>query len=170
MRNDSTAIQVLAFISLLFFILFVYKYYVNSYERPVLHNVISTNTNQITPYHKDKDIRVRCPPEELIKKAPIQQEDLKHKNDIDNAYEKINLYEDQNIDTYGFENELGNNKYISKAFDEELEEVYQVEELPKFMEKKQCSIKPHKSDLPIINVPLYLLEKDKPLRLSERPL
>ena len=168
MRNDTTSIQVWGFISLLFFILFLYKYYIDTYERPVFNNN-SIPTKQYIPNIQvdHSNDRVRCPPEELIKKNVEQN--LKHKNDIDNVYEKINLYDNQSIDTYGFENEIGNYKNISKEFTDELDEVYQNDQLPVFQEKAQCSIKAHKSDLPIINVPLYLLEKDKPLRLSERP-
>ena len=167
MRNDTTSIQVLSFIALTFCILFLYKFYIDTFERSNNININPNYPSSNTKIDHSHD-KIRCPPEELIKKQ--EPTILKHTNDLNIVNEKINLYDGQNISTYGFENELGNDTTISKEFSPELEEMYEHQPLPQYKNYNTQVIKPNKSDLPIVNVPYYLLKDDQPLRLSERPL
>lgn len=160
----NTSFQIILFIILLFAILLVYRYYVDNYEK------------DITLTQERKEDKVRCPPNDILydisntKKTPTIIKEL-HKNDLENDY-KINMYENNNkIDTYGFTNELGDDYKESKKFSVELEETYNKSVAnPIFDDSNKCQRKQEKSDLPIVNVPYYLLENNTSLRLSEKPL
>ena len=95
-------------------------------------------------------------------------------------YKKTNninyTYDIDNVDLHkdiisGDDNKLGNKNHSN--FDPELDEVYSANLRGNDItsdnnEIFDYSIKPNKTDLPIINPPLQLLKMDAPLRLSER--
>ena len=94
-------------------------------------------------------------------------------------YKKTNNNYTYNIDNVDFhkdiidndESKLGNPN--NSNFDPELDEVYNTSLTGNYDDNKEIydySIKPNKTDLPIINPPLQLLKSDAPLRLSERHL
>jgi|UniRef100_A0A6C0LX50 hypothetical protein len=106
-----------------------------------------------------------------------------HHNKIYNElgkYKKTNninyTYDIDNVDFHkdiisGDDNKLGNKNHSD--FDPELDEVYSANLTGNDItsdnnEMFDYSIKPNKTDLPIINPPLQLLKTDAPLRLSER--
>jgi hypothetical protein len=159
-----TSFQIILFIILLFVILLLYRYYVDSYEK------------DITFTQGRKEDKVRCPPNDILfdisnkQNTPTIIKEL-HKNDLGNNY-KINMYENNDkIDTYGFANELGEDYKNSKKFSVELEETYNKSVAnPIIDDSNKCQRKQEKSDLPIVNVPYYLLENNTSLRLSEKPL
>lgn len=101
-------------------------------------------------------------------------------------YKKTNTIDINNLDSYTYkidnidilnDNPSNNNKLGSPSNDScdpELDEVYNTtlrgeeNHSNKPDEVYNYSIKPNKSDLPIVNPPLQLLKNNAPLRLSER--
>jgi hypothetical protein len=98
---------------------------------------------------------------------------------------KINNTDNKNIYTYNIDNidilndsPSSNNNMLGNPndvkYEPELEEVYNTtlrgdkNHSNKPDEVYNYSIKPNKSDLPIVNPPLQLLKNNAPLRLSER--
>lgn len=170
-NSDSTT-QVLAFILILFFILFAYKYFSTNYSYSQDHDIR-------TP---DKD-KVRCPPNNITKSTDskpsnitdsneIEDETiLMHENDLKIIHNKFHLYENTNdIDNPGFENELGNNLDIDKSLSHDLDTVYLETSAQNFehTDHDTCSYsKEQKSDLPLANVPIFVLTNEKPVRLSD---
>ena len=161
-EDFSVTFQLLGFFILLFILLIIYKYYVSTYE-----------DNKSMPYsqvYETKPIvnKVRCPPNEL---RMYKQDDtpITHKNDINNPNTQIQLYkEGENILVDGFEKAVITHK--KQEFASELDEVYQQSMAKNPVNNEYSSVKPNKSDLPIANVPYFLLQEDKPLRLSEKPM
>ena len=100
----------------------------------------------------------------------------------DSIYKKTNninnyIYNIDNVDilkgnTSNSENKLGNQNRC--LYEPELEEVYNTtlrgtaNDPNETIEIYDYSVKPNKTDLPIANVPLHLLQTDEPLRLSEK--
>jgi hypothetical protein len=88
--------------------------------------------------------------------------------------ENINIHKD-NLNLGNNENKLGLGTANAK-YEPELEEVYSTTlrgdeyDTESSDELFNYSIKPNKSDLPIVNPPLQLLMSNAPLRLSERHL
>lgn len=112
------------------------------------------------------------------------EDHLKIYNDY-SKYKKTNNTDNKNIYTYNIDNidilndnpNNNNNTLGSPSNDNcdpELEEVYnstlrgKENHSNKPDEVYDYSIKPNKSDLPIVNPPLQLLKNNAPLRLSER--
>ena len=105
-------------------------------------------------------------------------------NDHNKIYDELEKYKKTNNYTYNIDNvdfhkdiinndesKLGNPN--NSNFDPELDEVYNANLTGNYDDNKEIydySIKPNKTDLPIINPPLQLLKSDAPLRLSERHL
>ena len=105
-------------------------------------------------------------------------------NDHNKIYNELGKYKKTNNYTYNIDNvdfhkdninsdesKLGNPN--NSNFDPELEEVYNTNLTGNYDDNKEIfdySIKPNKTDLPIVNPPLQLLKTDAPLRLSERHL
>lgn len=107
-------------------------------------------------------------------------------NDHNKIYNELGKYKKTNNYTYNIDNvdfhkdninsdesKLGNPN--NSNFDPELDEVYNTNLTGNYnyddnKEIFDYSIKPNKTDLPIINPPLQLLKTDVPLRLSERHL
>lgn len=107
-------------------------------------------------------------------------------NDHNKIYDELGKYKKTNninytynIDNVDFhkdiissdDNKLGNKNHSN--FDPELDEVYNTnlrgnDIISDNNEIFDYSIKPNKTDLPIVNPPLQLLKTDAPLRLSER--
>jgi hypothetical protein len=173
-QTNSTT-QILGFILILFLILFLYKYYTTNFSYLYKDNQV--------PNAPEQDIRIRCPPKHTII-LPTKHEDnndlddksiLMHENDLNIVDSKFNLYDDRIVDNHGFENELGNNTDIDKSLSVELDSVFIETSLNNNNNNDDnkyahsCShSKPQKSDLPLANVPYFLLQEDKPLRLSEK--
>jgi hypothetical protein len=105
-------------------------------------------------------------------------------NDHNKIYNELGKYKKTNNYTYNIDNvdfhkdninsdesKLGNPN--NSNFDPELDEVYNTNLTGNYDDNKEIfdySIKPNKTDLPIVNPPLQLLKTDAPLRLSERHL
>jgi hypothetical protein len=111
----------------------------------------------------------------------------RHSNNsqVSTEHKKTNNTDNKNIYTYNIDNidilndnpNVNNNTLGSPSNDNcdpELEEVYnstlrgKENHSNKPDEVYDYSIKPNKSDLPIVNPPLQLLKNNAPLRLSER--
>lgn len=173
MRNTA-GVQILGFLTILFFILFLYKYLtehdiqsdIPQYDAPVMNTMRPIKAVK-QPHTTDSD-------------DIIDDTINLNANDLQIVNNKFNLYNgNQEIINYGFVNELANKDIINKTFAPELDELY--EETQNMISNKNglneentfhnsCSTsKPQKSDLPIANVPVYLLDKNLPLRLSEKP-
>jgi hypothetical protein len=116
-----------------------------------------------------------------------QASQASHSNNsqVSTENKKINNTDNKNIYTYNIDNidilndspssnnnTLGNPNDVK--YEPELEEVYNAtlrgdkNHSNKPDEVYNYSIKPNKSDLPIVNPPLQLLKNNAPLRLSER--
>jgi hypothetical protein len=108
-----------------------------------------------------------------------QQMKKKTENEEDYTYniENINIHKD-NLNVGNNENKLGlgTANAANAKYEPELEEVYSTTlrgdeyDTESSDEIYNYSIKPNKSDLPIVNPPLQLLRSNAPLRLSERHL
>lgn len=109
----------------------------------------------------------------------LYREDAKYKK-LDNTKDTKYTYNIDNIDirkdTIGNneENKLGNSNRC--LHDPELDEIYNTslrgDDKYKNIDDEifNYSIKPNKTDLPIVNAPMHLLLNGAPLRLSERHL
>ena len=109
----------------------------------------------------------------------LYREDAKYKK-LDNTKDTKYTYNIDNIDilkdTIGNneENKLGNPN--RSEYDPELDEIYNTslrgDDKYKNIDNEifNYSIKPNKTDLPIVNAPVHLLLNGAPLRLSERHL
>jgi hypothetical protein len=113
-----------------------------------------------------------------LKQNNINDDHNKIYNEL-GKYKKTNninyTYDIDNVDFHkdiisGDDNKLGNKNH--RDFDPELDEVYNTNlrgnNNNNNNEIFDYSIKPNKTDLPIVNPPLQLLKTDAPLRLSER--
>jgi hypothetical protein len=108
----------------------------------------------------------------------LYREDAKYKK-LDNTKDTKYTYNIDNIDISkdtidNSENKLGNpNRCLN---DPELDEIYNTslrgDDKYKNIDNEifNYSIKPNKTDLPIVNAPMHLLLNGAPLRLSERHL
>ena len=114
----------------------------------------------------------------------IQKNNININNDHNKIYDELGKYKKinnyiYNIDNVDFHKDIINNdesklgNLNNSNFDPELDEVYNTSLTGNYDDNKEIydySIKPNKTDLPIINPPLQLLKSDAPLRLSERHL
>ena len=114
-------------------------------------------------------------PTQSIHQYHAQQSQQMNKKTEDYTYniENINIHKDNlNENKLG----LGNANAANAKYEPELEEVYSTTlrgdeyDTESSDEIFNYSIKPNKSDLPIVNPPLRLLMSNAPLRLSERHL
>jgi hypothetical protein len=159
----SVTMQVFGFFIILLIILIAYKYYVSTYEMPVS---VETTTNDAKVINK-----VRCPPKgpDELKMYKHSDAILPHKNELNNSAVKIQMYkEGDDVTADGFEKAVYTP--IHQEFAPELEDVYARSIATPHLENNNPYIKANKSDLPIANVPYFLLQDDKPLRLSEKPM
>ena len=161
---EQAVIQIGGFAIFLLIVLILYKYYVDNIEQPVKNNTVySVQETKVTPVPINTENKVRC--------LPVN---LEHKNDIHSVNKtQFNMYKDGDVTgSDGFYNEVV--KPQQQKFAPELEEIYK--EASKIHDNtpqqyNSCHIKANKSDLPIANVPLFLLKEDRqPLRLSEKPI
>lgn len=149
----NTSFQLLAFIALLFFALVLNKYY----------NIYYTVKEPI----KKPQQTIRCKPETKEVKKHDDTVNV-NKNDLNIVNKKFNMYDNtNNITNDGFKNELGEYDKFDKTLTEELSNVYFLNEA-KIVYTDKDENKPDKTDLPIANIPLCLLQNNKPLRLSEK--
>jgi hypothetical protein len=100
----------------------------------------------------------------------------------DSIYKKTNninnyTYNIENVDILKGNTSNSDNKLESqnhRLYDPELDEVYNTtlrgtaNDPNETIEIYDYSVKPNKTDLPIVNAPLHLLQTDAPLRLSEK--
>jgi len=149
--DTSVIINVFGFALFLIIALFCYKYFFINIE-----------------YTKKYD-KVRCPPNiahsykiinnNELNKAHTDNNNIYHINDINNINDNMN----------GFQSEVIKPK--KQIFSQELEDIYTLSSIHDYPKQTNDIIKPNKSDLPIINVPMFILkDNDKPLRLSEKPI
>jgi hypothetical protein len=163
MKEISATVQVFAFFVIILVILVAYKYYVYTYEEPALPSSQTLLTSNKEPVIN----RVRCPPKEF---KMYQQDDnpLDHKNNLNNPNAQIKLYQEgDEVSSEGFHKAVITPNH--QEFASELEDVYTQSVATPHMSNSTPHVKPNKSDLPIANVPYFLLQNDKPLRLSEKP-
>ena len=158
----NAGLQVIGFIVILFSLLLLYKYFTTTSNNP--HPILSTS-------HLPKKTPIKHVDVQKTNENKIDDTINMNANDLQIVNNQFHMYQDdQHIETDGFENELGNDNSVDKAFAPELDELYQelmtsssdTDELIEYS-------KAQKSDLPIANVPVYLLTKNEPLRLSEKP-
>jgi hypothetical protein len=159
MKNDGYYILFFICVGLLI-ILFYNQQSQQSPLQPVrLPSLSSQPTQSIHQYHAQQS----------------QQMNKKTENKEDYTYniENINIHKDNlNENKLG----LGTANAANAKYEPELEEVYSTTlrgdeyDTESSDEIFNYSIKPNKSDLPIVNPPLRLLMSNAPLRLSERHL
>jgi hypothetical protein len=163
MKNDGYYILFFICVGLLI-ILFYNQQSQQSPLQPVrLPSLSSQPTQSIHQYHAQQS----------------QQMNKKTENKEDYTYniENINIHKD-NLNVGNNENKLGlgTANAANAKYEPELEEVYSTTlrgdeyDTESSDEIFNYSIKPNKSDLPIVNPPLRLLMSNAPLRLSERHL
>lgn len=163
MKNDGYYILFFIFIGLLIIIFY------NQSQTPLQPMRLSQQQTQqqmqqpsLHKYHTEQD-------QQMNKKT-----NKENKEDYTYNIENINIHKD-NLNLGNNENKLGLGSANSK-YEPELEEVYNTTlrgdeyDTQSSDELFNYSIKPNKSDLPIVNPPLRLLMSNAPLRLSERHL
>lgn len=130
-------------------------------SQPTQKSPISTQS--LHQYHTQQD-----------QKMKKKTENKENEEDYTYNIENINIHKD-NLNVGNNENKLGLGTANAK-YEPELEEVYSTTlrgdeyDTESSDEIYNYSIKPNKSDLPIVNPPLQLLRSNAPLRLSERHL
>lgn len=159
MKNDGYYILFFICVGLLI-ILFYNQQSQQSPLQPVrLPSQSSQQTQSIHQYHAQQS-------QQMNKKTENEDNEENYTYNIEN----INIHKD-NLN----ENKLGLGNANAK-YEPELEEVYSTTlrgdeyDTESSDEIFNYSIKPNKSDLPIVNPPLRLLMSNAPLRLSERHL
>lgn len=186
MRDNE--IYYIEIICIIFLILFIALLFFNvKLEKPIEED--SNDDNYIMPSTQSTqpkickpniDVKVRCPP----KLVNLYNEDIKHlpnKNDINVINKtKINLYDNN----YSVENPNFNKSIITqdsiksskdREFAPELEKVYTTdlaENINPNIDYTQIydySVKPNKSDLPMVNMPAcYLKGNSRSYKLSDK--
>ena len=167
MKNEGYYLLFFIFIGLLIFF-FYYNQQQTQYQQPLQPSYIKA---------QPQASQHQAQPQQSIHQYHTQQSQQMNKktnNTEDYTYniENIDIHKD-NLNLSNNENKLGcaNSKY-----EPELEEVYGTTlrgndyDTQSPDEIFNYSIKPNKSDLPIVNPPLQLLRSNAPLRLSERHL
>ena len=171
MKNEGYYLLFFIFIGLLIFF-FYYNQQQTQYQQPLQPSYIKAQ-----PQASQHQAQPQAQPQQSIHQYHTQQSQQMNKktnNTEDYTYniENIDIHKD-NLNLSNNENKLGcaNSKY-----EPELEEVYGTTlrgndyDTQSPDEIFNYSIKPNKSDLPIVNPPLQLLRSNAPLRLSERHL
>jgi hypothetical protein len=171
-------------IILAIFILYYYNYLSNienptntSFHIPYIGVLFKNN---IKPIKKEEDEKIRCP-QKLTNLYNEEPTILSNKYEIDlvnkNAF---NMYNDSNhIDNRGFDEEIIRHNSIDsrklREFDKSLNDVYTMDLVENdnpnydYNEIYDYTVKPNKSDLPLVNVPLYALNDGvNSLKLSDR--
>jgi preprotein translocase subunit YajC len=165
---------------LLFFVfvgilLIVFYYNMLQQQR---HNQQLQNLQQ---YHMHQHKVMTSNPAKDAKYTNADDDHIKLYKD-DSIYKKTNninnyTYNIENVDilkgnTSNSDNRLGSQNH--RLYDPELDEVYNTtlrgtaNDPNETIEIYNYSVKPNKTDLPIVNAPLHLLQTDAPLRLSEK--
>lgn len=182
MRNNA-GIQIMGFLTILFFSLFIYKYYVSyqypsypqhPYQQHQLQHPLQQQLQQQQLQQQQQQLQQKQH-QQYIKNTVIDDTINMSPNDLQIVANKFNIYDSSmHIDATGFENELANDVategiIIDRSFARELNEIYDESTQISTLDTINEISKPQKSDLPIANVPAYLLETNEPLRLSEKP-
>jgi hypothetical protein len=172
MKYDGYYLAFFVFIGL---IVIIYYYNIQQQQELSVNKINNVNNaNSINNVNKVNKVNT-------LKKNNINDDHNKIYNEL-GKYKKTNninyTYDIDNVDFHkdiisGDDNKLGNKNHNN--FDPELDEVYSANLTGNDItsdnnEMFDYSIKPNKTDLPIINPPLQLLKTDAPLRLSERYL
>lgn len=162
------------FVFIGFVLILLYYYNIQKQQQNQSINNINgnlcNNSDQSIKYNKynvdDNHIK--------LYKDPANYKKTNNLNNINNYtynIDNIDILKD-NTNNYNNDSKLGNKN--SSTYEKELEEVYNstlrgnINDINETDEIFNYSIKPNKSDLPIINPPLQLLQSNAPLRLSER--
>jgi hypothetical protein len=165
---------------LLFFVfvgilLIVFYYNMLQQQR---HNQHPQNLQQ---YHMHQHKVMTSKPAKDAKYTNADDDHIKLYKD-DSIYKKTNninnyTYNIENVDILKGNTSNSDNKLESqnhRLYDPELDEVYNTtlrgtaNDPNETIEIYDYSVKPNKTDLPIVNAPLHLLQTDAPLRLSEK--
>ena len=165
---------------LLFFVfvgilLIVFYYNMLQQQR---HNQHPQNLQQ---YHMHQHKVMTSMPAKAAKYTNADDDHIKLYKD-DSIYKKTNninnyTYNIENVDILKGNTNNSDNKLESqnhRLYDPELDEVYNTtlrgtaNDPNETIEIYDYSVKPNKTDLPIVNAPLHLLQTDSPLRLSEK--
>tara|TARA_B100000795_G_scaffold264300_1_gene244638 strand:+ start:6694 stop:7251 length:558 start_codon:yes stop_codon:yes gene_type:complete len=170
-------------ICIIFLILFLALLFYNvTIPEPVKE--IENESDYVIPKKEIKisnhDVKVRCPP----KLINLYNEDIKqlpNKNDINIINKsRINLYNNNNlIDNPNFNKEIITQESIKtkkdREFDPELEKVYTTDLAENnnpnidYNQIFDYSVKPNKSDLPMVNMPAcYLKSNSRSFKLSDK--
>ena len=168
---------------LLFFVfigilLIVFYYYMLQQQQLQQQQQQLQQQQKLQQYHQHQHNVMTSKP---IKYTNADDDHIKLYKD-DSIYKKTNninnyTYNIENVDilkgnTSNSENKLGSQDH--RLYDPELEEVYNTtlrgtaNDPEEINEIYNYSVKPNKTDLPIVNAPLHLLQTDAPLRLSEK--
>ena len=164
MKNDGYYILFFIFVGLLIILFYNQQSSQSSPLQPVRLPLQSSQSSQPTQsihqYHAQQS-------QQMNKKTENKEEDYTYN------IENINIHKDNlNENKLG----LGTANAANAKYEPELEEVYSTTlrgdeyDTESSDEIFNYSIKPNKSDLPIVNPPLRLLMSNAPLRLSERHL
>ena len=148
----------LAFFVFIVLILIVYYYNIQQPQELSVNKVNNINVSTTKPNNINNDHN------KIYNELGKYKKTNKYTYNIDNVdFHKDNINSD--------ESKLGNPN--NSNFDPELEEGYNTNLTGNYDDNNEIfdySIKPNKTDLPIVNPPLQLLKTDAPLRLSERHL
>ena len=141
----------------------------------LFYNQQSSQQSPLQPVRLPSPSSPSSQPTQSIHQYHAQQSQQMNKKTEDYTYniENINIHKDNlNENKLG----LGTANAANAKYEPELEEVYSTTlrgdeyDTESSDEIFNYSIKPNKSDLPIVNPPLRLLMSNAPLRLSERHL
>ena len=174
-------IEIICIIFLLGFIVFFYYMAIANKENNTTNEIhVEPPIKKIIKDYKEHEIKVRCPPK-LVNLYDEETKFLPNKNDLDIINKtRLNMYNSNyDIDNVNFNKEVISLDDIKtreqRKFDNELEKVYTtdlVENQDPNYDYNQIfdySLKPHKGDLPIANIPLCTLkDSSKSLKLSDR--
>ena len=162
------------FVFIGFVLILLYYYNIQKQQQNQLINNINGNLcNNSGPSIKYNKYNVDNDHIKLYE-DPANYKKTNNLNNINNYtynIDNIDILKD-NTNNYNNDSKLGNKN--SSTYEKELEEVYNstlrgnINDINEPDEIFNYSIKPNKSDLPIINPPLQLLQSNAPLRLSER--
>ena len=141
----------------------------------LFYNQQSSQSSPLQPVRLPSPSSPSSQPTQSIHQYHAQQSQQMNKKTEDYTYniENINIHKDNlNENKLG----IGTANAANAKYEPELEEVYSTTlrgdeyDTESSDEIFNYSIKPNKSDLPIVNPPLRLLMSNAPLRLSERHL
>jgi hypothetical protein len=154
------------FVFIGFLLIILYYNNIQPQQQQSINNINSDLSIKYNKYNVDDDHIKLYKDQSNYKKT----NNLNNINNYTYNIDNIDILKDNN--NFNNDSKLGNNN--TSSYEPELEEVYNstlrgnIYDINEPDEIFNYSIKPNKSDLPIINPPLQLLQSNAPLRLSER--